>query len=87
MKHCRDCLNFKRSSIYSFGFCKYEGNIEADATICMNFDDTNWKNEVNKINQCGKRQDSLELQLKDLISVANRLGFRDAAAYLKTIVG
>lgn len=44
-----------------------------------------WEKEVKKMEQCPQRQDSMNEQLKDLIGVANKLGFYDAADYLKEI--
>lgn len=46
----------------------------------------NWREQINKIEQCLQRQDSTMNQLKDLIQVVNKLGFYDAADYLKLIV-
>lgn len=45
-----------------------------------------WFSEVLKMGQCPQRQDSLNNQLTDLILVANKLGFYDAADYLSSIV-
>lgn len=45
-----------------------------------------WQEEIKKIEQCTQRQDSTMDQLKDLIQVANKLGFYDVADYLKLIV-
>ncbi|MFD0587676.1 hypothetical protein ACFQZE_06650 [Paenibacillus sp. GCM10027627] len=42
-----------------------------------------WKDEVAKINKCPQRQDSVTDQMLDLISIANLLGFYDAADYIK----
>jgi len=39
----------------------------------------NWKIEVDKINVCPQRQDSATEKLADLVHVANKLGFYDAA--------
>ena len=44
---------------------------------------TEWVNELSKVSQCPQRQDSLEDQLKDLVDIANKFGFYDAADYLK----
>lgn len=44
---------------------------------------TTWKDEIEKIGDCPQRQDGLIEQLKDLIYVANKLGFYDAAEYLE----
>lgn len=42
-----------------------------------------WEEELKKVKQCSQRQDSTTDQLKDLIIIANRFGFYDAADYLK----
>lgn len=42
-----------------------------------------WNEEVEKMNQCQPRQDALVEQMKDLHKVANKLGFYDAADYIK----
>ena len=42
-----------------------------------------WKTEVVNINQCYQRQDSVTDQMKDLYDIANKLGFYDAADYIK----
>lgn len=39
--------------------------------------------EINKINQCSQRQDSLTEQMLYLYIVANKLGLYDAADYIK----
>lgn len=44
-----------------------------------------WKKEVKKIKQCPQRQDSCLEQLRDLTMIANRLGFYDAADYIRGI--
>ena len=44
-----------------------------------------WKKEVKKIKQCPQRQDSTRDQLQDLTQVANKLGFYDAADYIRGI--
>ena len=41
-----------------------------------------WKTEFGKVKFCEQRQDALLEQLKDLVHVANRLGFYDAADFL-----
>jgi len=41
-----------------------------------------WKSEFGKVKFCEQRQDALVEQLKDLVHVANRLGFYDAADFL-----
>jgi len=45
-----------------------------------------WKEEVKKIKQCYQRQDYAIDQLKDLRHVANKLGFYDAADFIRSIV-
>lgn len=42
-----------------------------------------WKFELEKIKGCPQRQDSLCDQLRDLIIIANKFGFYDAADFLK----
>jgi len=42
-----------------------------------------WESEIKKLNQCPQRQDSLTEQMKDLHTVAIKLGCYDAADYLK----
>ena len=49
-------------------------------------DRSNWKIEIENVKQCTQRQDSLEEQLKDLIHIANKFGFYDAADYLKAVI-
>jgi hypothetical protein len=49
-------------------------------------DNSNWKTEVGKIQKCNQRQDSTVDQLRDLILVADKLGFYDASDYIKEIV-
>lgn len=44
---------------------------------------TSWKEEVENIKQCPQRQDSSTNQMVDLQSVANKLGFYDAADYIR----
>jgi len=46
-----------------------------------------WKEELKKIDpkNCPQRQDSTSDQLIDLIQVANRFGFYDAADYLRNV--
>lgn len=41
--------------------------------------------KMRQIPKWNQRQDSTHDQLKDLISIANRLGFYDAADFLRTI--
>jgi hypothetical protein len=45
-----------------------------------------WKTELKKIDpkNCPQRQDSTSDQLVDLIEVAHRFGFYDAADYLRS---
>lgn len=45
-----------------------------------------WQEEIKNIHQCPQRQDALNNQLRDLIPVANKLGFYDAADYLGKVV-
>jgi hypothetical protein len=45
-----------------------------------------WLNELQKIERCDQRQDSTTGQLKDLILIAERFGFYDAADYIKNVV-
>ena len=45
-----------------------------------------WKEEIKKVENCIQRQDSLTDQLTDLIFIANKFGFFDAADYLKNII-
>ena len=42
-----------------------------------------WKSELKKVKHCPQRQDALNDQLKDLILIANKFGFYDAADYIK----
>lgn len=42
-----------------------------------------WKEEMKKVEQCSQRQDSTAEQMKDLHTVANKLGFYDAADYIR----
>ena len=42
-----------------------------------------WSLELNKIDRLPQRQDSLDGQLKDLITIANRFGFYDAADHIR----
>ena len=42
-----------------------------------------WKTEIKKVEQCPQRQDSTQEQMKDLYAVANKLGFYDAADYIR----
>jgi len=44
----------------------------------------NWKTELDKVEACPQRQDSLNDQLRDLRVIANRFGFYDAADFLRT---
>lgn len=43
-----------------------------------------WKETLNLVTQCPQRQDSLTDQMIDLYEVANKLGFYDAADFIKT---
>jgi len=45
-----------------------------------------WQIELEKIDRVPQRQDSLDDQLNDLITIANRFGFYDAADYLRYTV-
>jgi len=45
---------------------------------------TNWKEQVKKINDCPQRQDSTSDQMRDLYVVAQKLGFYDAADFIKS---
>lgn len=45
-----------------------------------------WRTELDKINKCPQRQDSLNDQLRDLRIIANRFGFYDAADYLRDVL-
>lgn len=45
---------------------------------------TNWKEELEKVNKCPQRQDSTLAQLNDLIIIANKFGFYDASDFLKS---
>jgi hypothetical protein len=42
-----------------------------------------WKFELEKVNNCSQRQDSLCDQLRDLRIIANKFGLYDAADFLK----
>ena len=44
-----------------------------------------WRGEFKKVQQCQQRQDSTGEQLADLVYIANRFGFYDAADYLKEL--
>lgn len=44
----------------------------------------NWAEEIKKIEQCQQRQDSTSEQMIDLHSIANKLGFYDAADLIKS---
>lgn len=48
--------------------------------------ETNWQDEVNKLNNCPQRQDSTVDQLEDLVLIANKLGFYDAADAIKSLI-
>lgn len=45
-----------------------------------------WREELDKINGCPQRQDSTNEQLIDLIIIANKFGFYDAADYISSSV-
>ena len=45
-----------------------------------------WQEEFKRIKSCPQRQDSLNAQLSDLITIANKLGFYDAADYLHSVL-
>lgn len=45
----------------------------------------NWREEVAKIKDCPQRQDSLVDQIRDLYIVAVKLGFYDAADYIRFV--
>lgn len=45
-----------------------------------------WKEELNKVNQCLQRQDSLTDQLKDLWTIANKFGLYDAADCVRELI-
>lgn len=63
--------------------------VETDAIRGQHFRKSNtveisdWKTELGRIKFCGQRQDSTQEQLRDLITVANRFGFHDAADFIK----
>lgn len=42
-----------------------------------------WRIEFAQVKQCHQRQDDVYSQLRDLVDVANRFGFYDAADHLK----
>nr|WP_156736383.1 hypothetical protein [Mycobacterium sp. E3298] len=42
-----------------------------------------WKDEFKKVKQCTQRQDSLNEQMSDLYTIANKFGFYDAADFIK----
>lgn len=49
---------------------------------------SNWIEELEKVNKCKIRQDSLNAQLNDLIKIANKFGFYDASDFiLKKFIG
>lgn len=45
-----------------------------------------WARELERINQCDQRQDGLTNQLRDLVIIANKFGFYDAADYIIAII-
>ncbi len=47
---------------------------------------TNWKDELDKVQQCPQRQDSLGNQLADLTVIADKFGFYDATDYIKRVL-
>jgi hypothetical protein len=47
------------------------------------FNEPMWETELRKIEQCNQRQDSLKSQMVDLIEIANKFGFYDAADYIE----
>lgn len=42
-----------------------------------------WEKQLKRVEQCAQRQDSLNEQLKDLVNIANKFGFYDAADYIR----
>ncbi len=44
-----------------------------------------WREEIAKVQQCQQRQDGTMDQLADLVTIANKFGFYDAADYLKDL--
>lgn len=44
-----------------------------------------WEIELEKVNQCTQRQDSITDQMIDLHYIANKFGFYDAADYIKRV--
>lgn len=44
-----------------------------------------WREELAKVRQCQQRQDGTNDQLADLVMIANKFGFYDAADYLKDL--
>ena len=46
---------------------------------------SNWQTELNKVEQCHQRQDSITEQMRDLYQIANKFGFYDAADYIRGI--
>lgn len=47
---------------------------------------SSWEVEVEKIEVCNQRQDSVLHQLYDLVSIANKLGFYDAADVINDVI-
>lgn len=45
-----------------------------------------WQYELNKVNQCKQRQDSLQNQLIDLCKIADKFGLYDASDFIKNNV-
>ena len=42
-----------------------------------------WKRELVKVSKCPQRQDGVVDQLSDLVGIANKFGFYDAADFIK----
>lgn len=58
-------------------------NTDNDGNILLS-EVPKWKTELEKVNDCPQRQDSLLNQLSDLRIIANKFGFYDAADFLKS---
>lgn len=54
-----------------------------DVFAPMNEECSTWEKEIKKIEWCKQRQDSTRDQLKDLVGIAEKLGFCDAADYIR----
>lgn len=52
----------------------------------FSWDHADWSTELNKVGKCSQRQDSTVDQLRDLIAIANKFGFYDAADYVKSCI-